>query len=146
MYSLLPVSRSLVSSFAKYTTLLHVSIWNPRDRPLKHLGALATTSKGRIVSTLRLYNGITTRSDMDSLIFLFLRSWVEILPLTRRRDMVQFFVTLWLGAMRIDSVDRDLVSFLITTVSFRSELDDGMEWDLDVGKICLRKVVEVCVS
>ena len=38
------------------------------------------------------------------------------------------------------------VPFLVTTVSFRCELDDGMQWYLDVRQIIVRQIVEVGVS
>ncbi len=49
-------------------------------------------------------------------------------------------------AMGVDGSDRESVAFFVTTVCFWSELDDSVKGDLDVGKIGLREVVEVCVQ
>jgi len=71
---------------------------------------------------------------------------------------------LWLRSVRIHRPDGESISmsshylkiagfqheldspFLITTVCFRCELDDGMERNLYVGQVVLRKIMEVGIA
>ena len=48
--------------------------------------------------------------------------------------------------MRVDSSDRDFVSFFVASVCFRGQFDHGVQGDLDVGKIFLWEIVKICVS
>ena len=51
-----------------------------------------------------------------------------------------------LRTMCVNSADRESVAFLVTTVCFRGELNDGMQRNLDVWQICLWQIVEVRIE
>ena len=38
------------------------------------------------------------------------------------------------------------VPLFITTVRFRSQLDDCMQWNFDVGEVHLWQVIKICIS
>jgi hypothetical protein len=76
---------------------------------------------------------------------------------------IKRFRRIWLWSMGIHSIDREFVSeagvsfnqdvsqrvilpFFVTTVSFRSQLNDCVQRNLDVWKIVLRQIVEIGVA